>query len=115
MLCLSYQLHQPFGEFQLALKPTSTEHVYSIRTYSRFPTWELDKLPLSRRVTLTTSDPAIPPPDRDLLEVHAAIAKILHASGMAMYIDRILGDRGDIRCLAQDGSTDVARLLLLSF
>ena len=50
-------------------------------------------------------------PDPVLLEMHAALAKILHASGMPEHIDDVLRKREEIRCLATDGSTNVSRLL----
>lgn len=50
-------------------------------------------------------------PNPVLLETHAALAKILHTSGMAKYIDDILGEREDIRGLSGDGTTDIGRLL----
>jgi hypothetical protein len=50
-------------------------------------------------------------PSRVLLETHAAIARIFHASGKAEELDRILRDHGEIRCLASDGSTDIQTLL----
>lgn len=51
-------------------------------------------------------------PSATLLGVHAAIARILHMSGAGEYIERVLRNREGIRVLAEDGSTDVARLLL---
>ena len=48
-----------------------------------------------------------------LLETHAAIAKILHATGMGEYIDDILQERQRIRCFAPDGSTNVQSLLMV--
>lgn len=50
-------------------------------------------------------------PSSILLATHAAIAQILHASGMAEVIDRVLQDAEEIKCLASDGSTDVQILL----
>lgn len=50
-------------------------------------------------------------PSRVLLATHAAVAQILHASGMAEYVDKILDDREEIRQLSADGSTDLDRLL----
>jgi hypothetical protein len=43
--------------------------------------------------------------------VHAAIARILHASGMADVIDKTLQDMEEIGCLAEDGSTNLQVLL----
>lgn len=50
-------------------------------------------------------------PSPVLLQTHAALAKILHASGTAEYIDEIMEEREELRCLASNGSTNVQRLL----
>jgi hypothetical protein len=52
-------------------------------------------------------------PDPVLLETHATIARIFHASGKAEHIETILRDRDETKCLAPDGSTDVGRILPL--
>ncbi|GIJ82631.1 hypothetical protein Asppvi_001140 [Aspergillus pseudoviridinutans] len=52
-------------------------------------------------------------PSRALLETHAAIAEILHASGQGEQIDELLYDWDTLRCLASDGSTDLQSLLSL--
>ena len=57
------------------------------------------------------SDMALPDPV--LLETHALIARILHASGMADIIDEVQEKRDSMRCLAPDGTTDVRQLLML--
>ena len=46
-----------------------------------------------------------------LLSTHAAVAKILHVSGMAEVIDQALEDIEDIKCFASDGSTDLQFVL----
>lgn len=48
-----------------------------------------------------------------LLETHAALVKILHASGMSEHLDKVLRDWEEIPCLAPDGSTDAARILFV--
>lgn len=50
-------------------------------------------------------------PSRELLQTHAALAKILHASGMAERIDKIMEFQEGIGCLASDGSTSIQMLL----
>ena len=50
-------------------------------------------------------------PSRNLLQTHAALAKILHASGMAEHIDKVMEERDEIRGLAGDGSTNIQKLL----
>ena len=52
-------------------------------------------------------------PSRELLEMHATLAKILHASGMAEHIDKIMKCREEIGCLASDGSTNIQELLFV--
>jgi len=64
-------------------------------------------------VKLTSHDPSVPLPSPILLGAHAAIAKVLHATGLGEAIDKIMEEREDIRCLASDGTTDVEALLLI--
>ena len=52
-------------------------------------------------------------PSPELLRLHAAVAQVLHASGLAELIDNVHEDRDIIRCLAEDGSTPISRLLLV--
>lgn len=84
---------------------------YIIRTYEENTAYALF-FPSSMRVTFFANGTDVPLPNPRLLEVHAAIARVLHASGSAEYIDKVLRDREDIRCLATDGSTDIAAMLL---
>ena len=77
-----------------------------------FPTVCNAYLPSDGYVTFTAHDGRYPLPDEKLLAVHAAVAAILHASGMAEVIDRILQDRDEMPCLAADGSTPIGTLLM---
>lgn len=52
-------------------------------------------------------------PSPELLEIHAVLAKILHASGMGEYIEKVIQDRSEIGHFATDGSTDIRRLLFV--
>ena len=69
-------------------------------------------LPNDGYVTFTAHDGRCALPDEKLLAVHAAVAAILHASRMAEVIERILQDRDETPCLAADGSTPIATLLM---
>jgi len=51
-------------------------------------------------------------PSPELLRLHAAVAQVLHASGLARFIDDVHEDRDMICGLAEDGSTPISRLLL---
>ena len=83
-----------------------------MKKYPLFPTIYEAYLPNNGYVTFTAHDGRYPLPDENILAVHAAVAAILHASGMAEVIDRILRDRDETPCLAADGSTPIGTLLM---
>jgi hypothetical protein len=62
-------------------------------------------------IAFVNHDKSFPLPDRSLLELHAAVAEILHASGIGDHIDEVMRERAETKCLSEDGSTDVERLL----
>ncbi len=62
-------------------------------------------------VTLHDHGSRIELPSRELLQLHAAIAKILNMTAAGEIIDRVLRDREDINVLAQDGSTNIEFLM----
>ena len=58
-------------------------------------------------VTFRSHDPSYQLPSPFNLEAHAAVAKILNATGMAEYIDSLLDEKTHTRCLESDGSTNL--------
>ncbi|KAI5780998.1 hypothetical protein DFH27DRAFT_519580 [Peziza echinospora] len=106
--------HDAFGEFSLALEPTSTDDVYRIQTYPHFQNLYNYLLPPERQITLVSDDPRYLLPNRYLLETHAAIAKILHISGAGEYVERVIWDFEQIACLAEDGSTNLQELMMVA-
>ena len=84
-----------------------------MRRYRNFPTLYLQFLPKDDVVKLTSHDPSVPLPSPTFFKAHAAIARILHATGLGEAIDKIMEERKDIGCLASDGTTDVEALLLI--
>jgi hypothetical protein len=58
-------------------------------------------------ITFSNHDPDNPCslPSEQLLAIHAACSKILHASGAGEYLEKLLRDRDEINVLAEDGST----------
>lgn len=54
---------------------------------------------------------SIPLPDCEILALHAAFARVLHASGAAEYFDEAWHDPEVIRVLARDGSSDLGAVL----
>jgi hypothetical protein len=89
-----------------------TPNRYFMKKYRRIPNVYEAHLPSDGYVTFIAYDGRYPLPDENLLAVHAAVAAILHASGMAEVIDRILQDRDETPCLAADGSTPIGTLLM---
>lgn len=95
-------------------------------TFEDFIWWfEATELPSSYRIassrfigyegTVVTfvneSEEPIDLPDPAILAIHAAFARVFHASGAAEYIDSIWRDMGNTRVLSSDGSTDVSSLI----
>ncbi|KAF7174205.1 hypothetical protein CNMCM5623_006690 [Aspergillus felis] len=109
-MTLAAPIHKDFGSLRIAFVPTDTENTYEIKMYPRHQTF-FDQY-YKKLVTFTKqSDSELP--SRALLETHAAIAEILHASGQGKQIDELLYDWDTLRCLASDGSTDLQSLLSL--
>ncbi|EFQ99939.1 hypothetical protein MGYG_02946 [Nannizzia gypsea CBS 118893] len=50
-------------------------------------------------------------PSPELLGTHTALAKILHTSGMAESIDKLMEDCDEIVCMANNGSTNFGDIL----
>ncbi|KAI9769520.1 MAG: hypothetical protein M1840_003997 [Geoglossum simile] len=105
-------LHSEFGKLELCFEPTTTSNRYRIKTYRKFSSFYTPHLPSDGFVTFTAHDGRYPLPDPKLLSVHASVGAVLHASGIAEYIERILGDRDELRCLAHNGSTQIGVLMM---
>ncbi|KAK2741484.1 hypothetical protein FQN57_005617 [Myotisia sp. PD_48] len=107
--------HQAFGEFKLALEPVSPEaNTYKILEFGEGFNLLGMIMPENRMVTLTKrSEDDVDLPSPYILEAHACLSKILHASGEGERIEQIFREREEIRCLAEDGSTNVENLLLI--
>ncbi|KAG5295952.1 hypothetical protein I7I50_08889 [Histoplasma capsulatum G186AR] len=119
LMTLEASLHTVFGNFEIALDPTSEENSYRMMIYRPIPTLLLEILPQpnenNERIIKFEKHADYELPNRVLLGTHAAVAKILHATGMAETIEKILRDREELLFLAEDGSTDLKRLLLLAY
>ncbi|KAJ9191517.1 hypothetical protein DTO164E3_8803 [Paecilomyces variotii] len=107
--------HTGFGNFTLALEPTGAPHEYKILRFKKQSTALNVFLPPPNSrgdcIVRFKKHADVDLPNPVLLETHAALAKILHASGMAEYIENILEEREHVRCLSSDGTTDIGRLL----
>lgn len=64
-----------------------------------------------RRVVTFENHGTVHLPSPELLGTHSALARILHASGMATYLDDVARDEREIGCLAPGGTTNLQDLL----
>ncbi|GJJ15354.1 hypothetical protein Clacol_009630 [Clathrus columnatus] len=92
-------LHDAFGAFTIFFVPVDNEpNTYTVHSVKR-------KNSGYPRVKFGTRQ-GVAAPLPKLLEIHAAFAQALHASGAGAYFDEIRRDHEEIRVLATDGSTD---------
>ncbi|KAJ3558586.1 hypothetical protein NM688_g832 [Phlebia brevispora] len=102
-LLLCPNSHIQFAEYDIYFEATDAPHHYNIiETESDSKVGQI--------AFRDHSSQGIPLPSPDLLELHKAFARVLHASGAEEYLDEILRDEEEIAVLAADGSTDVAPL-----
>ncbi|RFU26875.1 hypothetical protein B7463_g9473, partial [Scytalidium lignicola] len=118
VMTLFRSMHDEFGDFTLALELAGEENTYLLRTFEGFSDGLFHFFPPSdvngtRKIEFQSHDDRYSLPSKELLEVHFAIAKVLHASGKGEEIDRIFEEKEEIKCLAPDGSSDVQSLLMV--
>ena len=65
------------------------------------------EIPQGEIITFHSADPQIPLPDPRYLAIHAACAKVCHASGAAEVIEKMLREYEEIPVLATDGSSNI--------
>ncbi|KAI2672751.1 hypothetical protein DTO027I6_3997 [Penicillium roqueforti] len=108
--------HGEFRRFHFVLEATSTPHQYHIETFPRFSSVCELALPKDRLVSLTNHCPRVDLPGPAHLQLYAAIGNILHASGRAETIEKLIRDLGETggSVLSQDGSTNISSLLSVS-
>jgi hypothetical protein len=100
-----FAVYNETDEFQLKEQPNR----YKVEKY-RVPWTTARDLP--EYVTFTAHSGLYELPSPELLRAHAAVAGVLHASGMTEVIDDVLSERMMLRFLAEDGSTSISQLLL---
>ncbi|PKX98944.1 HNH endonuclease signature motif containing protein [Aspergillus novofumigatus IBT 16806] len=114
VMMMSAGMHKQFGRFSMTLETTDTLNQYCVKTFRRFARDQNNHLPKDGVVNLICHDGRYPLPSRELLELHCAVAHILHATGRGVKIDRIMQDYAATGAFARDGSTNIAELLSVS-
>lgn len=75
--------------------------------------WVPDDLaPVGVQITFTTADHNLPIPDPRYLAIHAACAQVIHATGMAKCLDKVLQDMEEMDVLPEDGCSDILAVAL---
>ncbi|KAA8909212.1 hypothetical protein FN846DRAFT_943248 [Sphaerosporella brunnea] len=113
-LTLEANLHKQFGKLNWALELTTKPNTYKFVSFSKLPSGirKMGLLP-NEYVTFVAHGGRYPLPRPSLLNLHAAVAHIYHASGMSDDFEQILEARTQITCLASDGSTPIAQVLMM--
>ncbi|KAJ9283813.1 hypothetical protein DTO021C3_8640 [Paecilomyces variotii] len=108
-MTLLHDLHAALGSFSMAFEETENENVYTLKTYRSFPSaFKRAFLPKDGIVRFKSHDGNhIPLPDKAILAAHAAIARILHLTGMGEEIDKMLREFDKLSCLAEEGILDL--------
>jgi hypothetical protein len=68
-------------------------------------------LPANGTVQFTSHDDHFPLPDKAILAAHAAIARILHLTGMGEEIDKVLRDLEELSCPVEDVCPDLSSVI----
>ncbi|KAJ5899913.1 hypothetical protein N7495_004657 [Penicillium taxi] len=105
---MAKEVHDQFGEFKFSLVATGLQDQYTPHL------WQPRVLTRVRRINnvqFSAHGTSFDLPSRELIEIHHIVAQILHASGRAQWIERVLEDLEDTCVLAHDGSTNVADIL----
>ncbi|EAW18766.1 uncharacterized protein NFIA_087220 [Aspergillus fischeri NRRL 181] len=111
VMTLSLPMHAQFRRFSLALEQTTdTINQYRVKTYRGFATAHRAELPASGTISMTAHGGS-PLASPILLQVHCAIANILHATGEGAKIARVLGDSDATGGLASNGIANISQLL----
>ncbi|KAE8357031.1 hypothetical protein BDV28DRAFT_161781 [Aspergillus coremiiformis] len=107
-------LRGEFGAFHLSFAATTTPNLYQVKTFPEFSSIFSSFLPANRLITFVSHDVRYQLPHPVLLEIHNAIAHILHATGRTEVIEKLQREYEERKCLATGGATDVEMLLAVS-
>lgn len=113
-LTLTHGLHQRFGDLGIYFEPVPNApepYTYTIQQTISYPFFRRPKLPLTRTLFLT-DDRTIDPPSSHLLAIHRACSLILHLSGAAEFVDKVIRDMDEM-VVRSDGTTELGNLVSL--
>ncbi|OJJ42581.1 hypothetical protein ASPZODRAFT_104994 [Penicilliopsis zonata CBS 506.65] len=122
-ILLHKTIHDDFGRFQCAFRPTDTPNTYVFVHYKRFSIEMKPFAPDGVEITFKKAPGCedLPLPCREYIDCHYRLAEVFHASGMGEEIDRHLRrweemkQEADEFYLAEDGSSDIDFILRVAF
>ena len=114
VMMLLQTIRYEFGRFHISLAATDTENTYTIKTFRGMPTMCNFFLPPNGQVVLTSHDDRYKLPHPILLQVHNAVAHILHLTGRGEKAEKLQREYEDAQSLAPGGGSDVESLLAFS-
>jgi HNH endonuclease len=112
-LTLTHDFHQRFGDLNIYFEPvpnSGASHTYVIKQTTSYPFFRR-QLPLTRTL-FTTHGRTIDPPSSRLLAIHRACSLILHLSGAAEFVSKVIRDM-DENAVESDGTTELGSLVSL--
>ncbi|KIO31730.1 hypothetical protein M407DRAFT_124227 [Tulasnella calospora MUT 4182] len=98
-ITLEHSMHQFFGSLSICFEPTIQPDIDTVLRWA-----PALFLPLPGTVSFVTRN-LIPVPDPRYLALHAACAKVVHASGMAKFLSDVIEDLEVTKVLSSDGSS----------
>lgn len=115
MIVMLAPLHGDFGLFRFVLEDIPEPNQYRLKLFPRFSSLYTPLVPRNRVVSLVSQDNPYPLPEARYLHLHAAIGNILHASGRAEGIQKLIQDLGETGgSVLRNGSTNISDLLSVS-
>ncbi|KAE8144406.1 hypothetical protein BDV25DRAFT_96108 [Aspergillus avenaceus] len=116
-LTLRRSIHDEFGKFHIALKPTEIPNKYEVKYFDSFPLSDRRLLPESIELKQAKDAQRLDLPDRVLLDCHYRLAEILNASGLGYIIEQHIRRWKNLKVntynavIREDGGSDIGEFL----
>ncbi|KAE8156608.1 hypothetical protein BDV40DRAFT_293396 [Aspergillus tamarii] len=116
-LTLRRSVHDEFGAFNIALKPTNVTNKYEVKYFRRYPPSDRRLLPETIELTKANDARELALPSRTLLDCHYRLAEVLNASGLGEIIELHVDRWKDLKVstynavIREDGGTNIEEFL----
>jgi len=108
ILRLSHGAHDDFGALRICLEVTDQEDIYTVKAFPEYLSHRYKQpVVLTQRTIIVDEETqetiTYPKPDPKLLALHTSCAHVLHMSGAAEYVEKVVREFEEINVLASDG------------